>query len=110
MKLLKSSRILIAPSRMESLPTNIKEAFYLKIPVVATNVGGIPELVSHNKTGILIPPENPNALSNAVNNLLEDSELIKKITSNAYEFVINEMSWKKILPIYIQFYENLLNS
>jgi glycosyltransferase involved in cell wall biosynthesis len=110
MKLLKSSSILAAPSRMESLPTNIKEAFYLKIPVVATNVGGIPELVSHNKTGILISPENPNALSDAINNLLEDSELIKKITLEAHEFVINEMSWKKILPKYIKFYDDLLNS
>jgi L-malate glycosyltransferase len=110
MELLKSSSILVAPSRMESLPTNIKEAFYLKIPVIATNVGGIPELVSHNKTGILIPPENPNVLSDAINNLLENSELTKKITSEAYEFVINEMSWKQILPKYIQFYENLLNS
>ena len=44
------------PSRMESLPTNIKEAFFFKIPVVAANVGGIPELISDNETGILAIP------------------------------------------------------
>lgn len=110
MKLLKSSAVLVAPSRMESLPTNIKEAFFFKIPVVASDVGGIPELISHNETGVLIPPDDPNTLANAVNQLLNDTKLIEKITTNAYNFIINEMSWKKILPQYIKFYENLLNS
>ena len=45
MSTLKSSSILVVPSRMESLPTVIKEAFYLKVPVIATNVGGIPEQI-----------------------------------------------------------------
>lgn len=45
MTIMKSSCVVVVPSRMESLPTTIKEAFFLKIPVVATNVGGIPELV-----------------------------------------------------------------
>lgn len=110
MKLLKSSSVLAVPSRMESLPTNIKEAFFLQIPVVATNVGGIPELVSHNKTGILVPPEDPTKLSTEINNLLKDKENSIKLIQNAYEFVINEMSWAKIIPKYIEFYEDLLNN
>ena len=57
MSILKSSSVLVVPSRMESLPTVIKEAFYLKIPVIAANVGGIPELITDKKTGILVPPE-----------------------------------------------------
>ena len=109
MKLLKSSSVLAVPSRMESLPTNIKEAFFLKIPVVATNVGGIPELITHNKTGLLIPPEDSGKLSDEINKILKDKESFDKITQNAYEFVINEMSWKKIIPKYIKFYEDLLN-
>ena len=52
MENLKASSILVVPSRMESIPQVIKEAFYLKIPVIATNVGGIPELITNNKTGI----------------------------------------------------------
>lgn len=110
MKLLKSSSVLAVPSRMESLPTNIKEAFFLQIPVVATNVGGIPELVSHNKTGILVPPEDPTKLSTEINNLLKDKKNSIKLTQNAHEFVINEMSWEKIIPKYIEFYEDLLNN
>ena len=110
MKLLKSSHVLAVPSRMESLPTNIKEAFFLKIPVVATNVGGIPELVNDNKTGILIPSEDSNKLSIEINKILKDKENSERMIQTAYEFVNNEMSWKKILPKYIQFYENLLNN
>jgi len=110
MKLLKSSSILVVPSRMESLPTNIKEAFFLKIPVVATNVGGIPELISNNQTGILTLSEDSNDLSTKINLLLQDHETSNKLVKNAYDFVINEMSWKQILPKYIKFYTDLLNS
>ena len=110
MKLLKSSHVLAVPSRMESLPTNIKEAFFLKIPVVATNVGGIPELVNDNKTGILIPSEDSIKLSTEINKILKDKENSEKMIQTAYEFVNNEMSWKKIIPKYIQFYEDLLNN
>jgi glycosyltransferase involved in cell wall biosynthesis len=70
MKILKSSNILIIPSRMESIPQVIKEAFYLKIPVIATNVGGISEIIENQKSGILIPPENPEKMLEEINNLL----------------------------------------
>ena len=50
MENLKASSILVIPSRMESIPQVIKEAFYLKIPIIATNVGGIPELITNNET------------------------------------------------------------
>ena len=108
MKLLKSSSVLVVPSRMESLPTNIKEAFFLKIPVVGINVGGIPELITHNKTGILVPPEDSKKLVTEINNILNDKRKYDDIVQNAYDFVINQMSWKKIIPEYIKFYENLL--
>ena len=62
MKILQQSKLIIVPSRQESLPQVIKEAFYLKVPVIATNVGGISELVEHNQTGILVPSENPEKL------------------------------------------------
>ncbi len=108
MKLLKSSSVLAVPSRMESLPTNIKEAFFLKIPVVASNVGGIPELIIDKKTGILVPTEDFKKLSVEINSILKDKEKSKELIQNAHEFVINQMSWKKILPKYIKFYENIL--
>jgi len=110
MEELKVSSILVVPSRMESIPQVIKEAFYLKIPVIATNVGGIPELITNNETGILIPPNDSKILESSINKLLEDDAIAKKYSENGYEFVINNLTWEILLPKYIKFYEDLLNS
>ncbi len=110
MKILKSSTILVVPSRMESLPTVIKEAFYLKIPVIATSIGGIPELVKDNETGLLVETENSQMLLKKINQLLIDPILQEKFSLNGYNFVIENFTWKKILPMYIKFYESLLRS
>jgi len=107
---LKESNILIIPSRMESIPQVIKEAFYLKVPIIATNVGGIPELITHEKNGILIPPENTEKLIEAINQLFREKEFANNLAENGYKFVIENLSWEALLPKYIKFYEDLLNS
>ena len=84
---------------MESIPQVIKEAFYLKIPIIATNVGGIPELITDNETGILIPPNDPKMLESSINKLLLDDETSKKLTDRGYEFVMNNLTWEILLPL-----------
>ena len=110
MRIIKSSSIVVVPSRMESLPTIVKEAFFLNVPVIGTDVGGIPELITNNETGILVPPENPGKLADAVNELLSDKEKAEKLATNGNIFVKNNMTWDVILPKYIQFYEDLLKN
>ena len=110
MENLKASSALVVPSRMESIPQVIKEAFYLKIPIIATNVGGIPELITDNETGILIPPNEPKILESSINKLLVDNETSKKLADKGYEFVMNNLTWEILLPKYVKFYEDLLNS
>ena len=110
MKILKSSTLLVVPSRMESLPTVIKEAFYLKIPVIATSVGGVPELIQDNVNGLLVESENSEILLTKINELLSNPSLQEKFSSNGYDFVIKNMTWKNVLPTYINFYKNLLMS
>ena len=110
MEVIKSSSVVVVPSRMESLPTVVKEAFYLDVPVVGTNVGGIPELISHDETGLLVSPDNPEEISNAVNELLSDTKKAEKLATNGNTFVKNNMTWDVILPKYIQFYEDLLKN
>ena len=108
MRIIKSSNVVVVPSRMESLPTIVKEAFYLNVPVIGTDVGGIPELIKNNETGLIVPPENPFELAQAINELLSDKEKSEKLAVNGNTFVKNNMTWDVILPKYIQFYENLL--
>ena len=107
---MKSSEVVVVPSRIESLPTAVKEAFFLNVPVIGTDVGGIPELITNNETGILIPSENPEKLYQAVNELLSDKEKASKLASNGNIFVKKNMTWDVILPKYIQFYKDLLNT
>ena len=109
MKNLKASNVLVIPSRMESLPQTIKEAFFLRVPVVATSVGDIPNVIQNNITGILVPPNDPELLLDAVNSLLTQKEKAVKMTSLAYDFIKNNFTWKVLLPKYVEFYEKLSN-
>ena len=102
---IKESSILVVPSRMESLPQVIKEAFYLKTPVIAANVGGIPEIVKHNENGILIPPNDPQKLADAVNDLLADKEKREGFAAAAYDYIIKNFSWEILFPKYVELYE-----
>jgi len=106
MKILKASQMLVVPSRTESIPQVIKEAFYLKVPVIATNVGGIPELVIHQETGILVPPEDPEKLMIAINNLLDNEESRRNFANNAFEFINKNFSWDVLLEKYTNLYES----
>ncbi len=108
MNILKKSSLLVIPSRMESIPQVIKEAFYLKVPIVATNVGGVPELIENNVSGILVEPNNPDRLVDAINGLLKDEELSKKLAENGYNFVMKNLTWEVLLPKYVKFYEDLI--
>ena len=107
---LKASSVLVVPSRMESIPQVIKEAFFLNIPIVATKVGGIPELIKHEKNGLLVDPNNPDQLLTSVNELLENKDKSTSIANAGYDFVVKNLTWEVLLPKYVKFYEDLLNS
>ena len=102
MKLLKSSNVLAVPSRMESLPTNIKEAFFLKIPVVATNVGGIPELMLNKKTGFLIEKGNADEIIKKIEEIFNEPEKIKEMGIQGRKFVEENFSWKIITEKFVK--------
>lgn len=108
MTTLKSSTVLVVPSRMESIPWTIKEAFYLKVPVVATNVGGIPEIVKDKFNGILVSPDDPTSLLNAINSLLDNEDKSNKLAYDGYQYFMDNLTYEKVLPKYIKFYEDLL--
>ena len=106
MEVLKSSQVLVLPSRIESVPQSILEAFYLKIPVIATDVGGVHEIISNNKTGLLVTPNNSKELLENINYLLNDIDLCNRLANNAHEFVMKNFSWEVLLPKYLKLYEN----
>jgi glycosyltransferase involved in cell wall biosynthesis len=70
--LLRDSDIFVLPSRSEALPNGLIEAMAAGLPVVATAVGGIVELVQHGKNGLLVRPGNSRDLANAIQQLIDD--------------------------------------
>jgi glycosyltransferase involved in cell wall biosynthesis len=70
MPILHAIDLFVLPSRTEGLPITILEAMAAGRPVVATTVGGIPELVRHGETGLLVPPKDPQRLAEAMLALL----------------------------------------
>jgi len=70
--------VVVSPSRSESLSNAILEAMAAGRPVVATRVGGNPELVRDRETGLLVPPENEGALANALETMLASPDLARE--------------------------------
>jgi glycosyltransferase involved in cell wall biosynthesis len=73
--LLSSLDLFVLATETEGLPVSIIEAMAMARPVIATNVGGIPEIVEHDVTGLLVPPGDDGALAVAIRRLLADPEL-----------------------------------
>lgn len=78
--LLKAFDVFVLPSAKEGMPYTILEAKEQNIPVIATEVGSIPEIITDKKTGILVKPENSQKLANALEYAFENREEIKKMT------------------------------
>ncbi len=72
--------------------------------IVVTDVGGLGELVLHEKTGLLVPAQSPEALAGAINRLLENEELRKRLGNAANDFAFAEFQEQKILRQYIDLY------
>ena len=67
--------VFVLPSRFEGFPLSILEAMLAGVPVVASDVGSVAEAVLDGETGILVPPEDPGALAEAIRTLVSDAEL-----------------------------------
>jgi glycosyltransferase involved in cell wall biosynthesis len=81
--LLASSDVFVLSSRSEGFPISILEAMAAGLPVVATDVGGIAEAVVDGETGLLVPPGNPEALAAALERLVDDVELRRRLGAAA---------------------------
>lgn len=85
LKRIASADLFISPSDQEGFPLAPAEAMALGVPVVATAVGGVPELVEDGVTGLLVPPGNPEALADAVARALSDRGMRQRFQSAAPE-------------------------
>lgn len=84
--------IVLLPSLWEGFPTAVLEAMAMQKPMIATAVGGIPEIIEHGRTGLLIPPEDPVSLAEAVVFLLKQPDVAVKLGQAACETVRQNFS------------------
>lgn len=103
-ELLSEMDIFTLTSRSEGLPYVLLEAGLAELPVIATNVGGIGEIIIDGKTGLLIPKENPDALAKALKKLSLDMELRKKLGSSLRDFVLKNFSQEKMVEETLKLY------
>ncbi|WP_456455635.1 glycosyltransferase family 4 protein [Thermovibrio sp.] len=104
----KALDIFVLPSKNEGLGSSILIAMALKVPVIATDVGGVREAVIDGKTGILVPPSNPKALGEAILKLATEKELKESLTEEAYKLVLEKFSVESMVNSYIEVYKEVL--
>jgi len=109
-KLLKSSDIFVLPSLREAFGLVITEAMLIPLPVVATKVGGIPEIVIDKKTGFLVPPADTIALSKALKTLIGDPKKRTSFASNSFTRVIKNFDAKRMAEEYGKIYDSIIYS
>jgi len=83
-------------SGLEGLGQTIIEALLMKKPVIATNVGGIPELIINEETGLLVNRGNSEEIVKNILRIFHDENFSKKMAENGHTFVKNEFSWENI--------------
>jgi len=109
-EILAASDIFVLSSHKEGLPYTIIEAMIAGLPVVATRVGGIPELVEDNVTGFLVPPGGPKTLAKALQNLLDNSDLRHEMGRAGREKALREFNLDDMLRKTRQVYDQVLKS
>jgi len=98
----------VLPSRAEGLPNAVLEYLAAGLPIVATKIGGISEIIHDGDTGLLVPPENSQALGAAVVRLLRNPELSRKLGRAGQEYVQRNFSFDRLIREVDGLYTELL--
>jgi len=102
-------KIFVLPSLTEGLPITILEAMKAKIPIVATKVGGIPDVLHNGLGGMLIEPKNSESLAFAILHLLNNPDLAQHLTDYSYKEVTSKYTSEIMSAKYLNIYQSVIN-
>ena len=88
------ANLLIVPSLSDALPTVVLEALLSGVPVVGSHIGGIPFMIQHGMNGLLCKPDDPIALSTAIERLYRNPSELSSLSANAFPSVYPKFSWE----------------
>lgn len=100
--------VLASVRRSEGAPTAVEEAMMMGIPVVATDVGSVSEVVDDGETGFVVPPEQSRALASAIRRLLEDPEMRRHLGPRARERAVRRFSSDECARAHVAAYRHAL--
>jgi N-acetyl-alpha-D-glucosaminyl L-malate synthase BshA len=106
--LLSIADVFLLPSAQESFGLAALEAMACEVPVVASNVGGLPEVIDHGRTGFLHPPDDLDGMARSALTLLTDPILHRQVAAAGHERVRTTFCEEKIVPLYEAYYEEVL--
>ncbi len=107
-KILPHLTVAILSSHSESFSNAVLEYAVAERAIVATDVGGMREIITDGETGFLVPPNQPDLLADRIVALLDDPQKRKSFGTKAKEFVVHHFSEEIILKQYLSFYQNIL--
>ncbi|HEX8096581.1 MAG TPA: N-acetyl-alpha-D-glucosaminyl L-malate synthase BshA [Pyrinomonadaceae bacterium] len=107
---LSASDVLLLPSEQESFGLAALEAMACEVPVVASRVGGIPEVVTDGETGCLAEVGDVRKMAEDAARLLADKDLRREMGSRARESAVSRYSTDLVIPQYVEFYERVLSA
>ncbi len=102
--------LLVLPSLSEGLPNVVLEAFYHKKPVIGTNVGGVPEIVIDNETGLLVDPGNVEMLKEAILKVLNSEKKTLEFGNLGYDFIKSNFNFELQFQKLDQMYKEMLET
>ncbi len=108
-RLFQKASVVVLPYIEASQSGIVPLAYAFKKPVVATDVGSIPEVVDNGKTGYIVPPKNTKRLAEAIIALLKDKEKRRKMGENGYEKAKKELSWDNIAVKTVEIYKKAIS-
>lgn len=97
--------IALNPSRVDNMPNSILEALASALPVVSTNVGGVPYIVSDDETALLVPPAAPEKMAEAILRLMDDPTCSERLIANGLSEV-RRYTWETVWPVWQKLYHD----
>lgn len=109
MEMMKRAGIYVQPSYFEALGLALQEAMFYGCPSIGTRVGGIPELIDHERTGLLIEPGQPSQMAQALETLMSNAALREKYGNAATNSVVEKgMTAEQMCARHVELYESIL--
>ena len=103
--LLQGHEVVVVPYTDATQSGVVQTAYSLEKPVIATNVGGLGEIVNDGKTGLLVPPREAKALADAIISVLQAPDRLREMKSNIALLFDGNLAWKHIAKHYIEIYK-----